>query len=67
MTDIIRLRCVKCKSYGIEFPADPKPSDIVTCAKCSATVTYRDALSEAEDLVRKLANNVIRKKFNNFK
>ncbi|RWX44271.1 hypothetical protein H206_01881 [Candidatus Electrothrix aarhusensis] len=58
---------MKCKKYGIEFPADPKPSDIITCTQCSATVTYKDALSEAEDIVRKLADKVILKRFGKLK
>ncbi|RWX44943.1 hypothetical protein H206_01170 [Candidatus Electrothrix aarhusensis] len=67
MADITRHKCERCKKFGIEFPTDPKPSDIITCTKCSATVTYENAYSEAEDIVRKLADKVILKRFGKLK
>ena len=49
--------CSDCGSEDFEYPANPKPDDMVTCNGCGRQDTYgaleAQALAQFEDLIKK--------------
>ncbi len=50
MSDLetIEIQCSDCGSKDFEFPANPKPDDVVTCSGCGRKDTYGAILQKAE-------------------
>jgi hypothetical protein len=38
----IAIKCSHCGSEQFKFPTNPKPDDVVACAKCGRTGKYSD-------------------------
>lgn len=67
MADKIELEimCSCCRRKKFEIPANPKPNDMVTCARCGASARYKDiqasAVKQAEKAVEKSLRDALKK------
>ena len=66
-TDQIAFKCSKCGGTLFEKPANPKPTDLITCAGCGATSRYGDVQAAAVKLTKQEVQRAFTKAFKGMK
>lgn len=57
----IRFNCARCGSAKFEFPSkNPRPDDVIICAKCGASGRYGDIQAEAVRQAKKHAEKMFK-------
>lgn len=63
----IELRCAHCGSEDFLKPANPKPHDVVTCARCGASDTWDNVQRKTLEAAQKALRDALAKSGLKFK
>lgn len=55
----VEMKC-SCGSGTFEIPRDPRPSDIIRCARCGAVGSYAEVMRKATSLAGKAVEKQLR-------